>query len=153
MADRNLIFTDSKVREEFLDRFDDLVGIVGTDAGGLEGFDVMPFSKDDVQGAMKGMQEGSSDNVDPGLEAIILRFGRPAYFVKNDTFDTKGQPSSSAEVDGVVNGAKAFIDATIPSVGRINLRNHRKPWVGTGWVVAPNVLVTNRHGRVRVRAA
>jgi endonuclease G len=91
------------------------------------------------------MQEGRGGTIDAQLEAIILKFGRPAYFVKDDTFDTSSTPSSSKEVDSVVNAARARLNEAIPSVGRINLQNHRAPWVGTGWVVAPNVLVTNRH--------
>ena len=91
------------------------------------------------------MTESPGAPIDPSLEAIILQFGRPAYFVKDQSFDTADTPSSSSEVDAVVNGAKAVIDGVIPSVGRVNLRNNRATWAGTGWVVAPNVVVTNRH--------
>lgn len=140
----NLIFSDPKVEQEFLDRFQELAAAAGG-AGGMEGFDVLPWSVDEAKQAVKTIQEGTGEPLDGGLEAIILRFGRPAYFVRENTFDTSSAPSSSQEVDQVVNEAREVIQAAIPSVGRINLRNHRKPWVGTGWVVAENVLVTNRH--------
>ena len=39
-------------------------------------------------------------------------------------------------------GASDQIAATVPSVGRIDLTNHVNAWVGTGWVVAPDVVVT-----------
>lgn len=88
---------------------------------------------------LKGSAEGSGERIDAGLEAIILEFGRSASFVKDDAFDTKGTSSSSKTV-----GARAVIEISIPSIGRMNLRNH-PPCVGTDWVLAPGVLATNRH--------
>ncbi|MEM8670316.1 MAG: serine protease [Planctomycetota bacterium] len=149
---KNLIFSDAKVQEEFLDRLPELNEGSSpkeekTGGGVLEAMrlDSLTYSKDDARRAIKTVQENPGEPIRPGLEAIIRRFGRPAYFVQENTFNTSKAASSSTEVDSIVNAAKTFIDAAIPSVGRINLRNHRMPWVGTGWVVAPNVLVTNRH--------
>ncbi|MCO6457829.1 MAG: trypsin-like peptidase domain-containing protein [Pirellulaceae bacterium] len=141
---QNLIFSNPKLEAEFLDRFPELVSAAGV-SGGLEGLDSIRFKTDDARRAVTTIQEGTGDPIDGELEAIIRRFGRPAYFVQHNTFDTTLAPSSSQEVNGIVNEAKGLIDTAIPRVGRINLRNHRKPWVGTGWVVARNVLVTNRH--------
>lgn len=45
----------------------------------------------------------------------------------------------------VITDAKAVIDKAIPAVGRIELNNSDYPWAGTGWLIAPNVIVTNRH--------
>ena len=44
-----------------------------------------------------------------------------------------------------MNSARAVIENAIPSVGRINLANHRLSWVATGWVIAENIVATNRH--------
>jgi S1-C subfamily serine protease len=33
----------------------------------------------------------------------------------------------------------------VPSAGRIDVRNHRLSWLGTGWMVGPTLAVTNRH--------
>ncbi len=141
------IFADADIAEEFLDRYTELAG--GGVSAGFEsldgGLDSLDYSVDDAAKAVKDMRESTGAEVDPGLEAIILRFGRPAYFVQDNTFNTDRAPSTSAVVDSTVNAARAVIEAAIPSIGRINLRNHRAPWVGTGWVVAPDVLVTNRH--------
>jgi endonuclease G len=136
------LFSDKAIADEFMDRLEELTG---ASAGGLESLGSAEYGRGEVEKAVRGMQEGTGAPIDSGLEAIILRFTRPAYFVQKDTFDTEGTPSSSAEVDGRVNGARSPIEAAIPSVGRVNLRNHRMRWVGTGWVVAPNVVVTNRH--------
>jgi hypothetical protein len=141
-VDYRYIFSNVKMAEEFLDRFPHLAG---GSSGGLEGLESVEHSVDDAAKAVRVMQENTGETIDRGLEAIILKFGRPAYFVQDDTFDTERTPSTSKTVDSVVNKARAVIEAAIPRVGRINLRDHRAPWVGTGWVVAPNVLVTNRH--------
>jgi endonuclease G len=140
------VFSDARVAQEFLDRFPELTrGAAALPPGALESAAPRRADVDVAKAAVRNFQEGRPGSIDAQLEAIILRFGRPAYFVRDDTFDTKETPSSSQEVDSVVNVAKAKLNEVIPRVGRINLRNHRAPWVGTGWVVAPNVLVTNRH--------
>jgi endonuclease G len=41
--------------------------------------------------------------------------------------------------------AKPLLDTAIRAVGRIDLQGGRLDWVGTGWLVAENILVTNRH--------
>ena len=40
-----------------------------------------------------------------------------------------------------------MLSPNIPSVGRIELVNHPNgtPWIGTGWLIRDNVVVTNRH--------
>ncbi|CAK8714776.1 hypothetical protein GCAAIG_04140 [Candidatus Electronema halotolerans] len=145
--DSNLIFSDPKMREEFLDRFDDLRNefLARTPLSEDEKKELEAHTKDDADKAVKIVKEGLSTPVSKVLEAIIIRYGRPAYFVQNDSFNTDNTPSTADKVDQTVNKDRAVIEKAIPSVGRINLRNHRMPWVGTGWVVAENVLVTNRH--------
>ena len=146
----NFIFSDSKMREEFLDRFNDLredfldrsnVVPISDD----EKKELLAYTKDVAENAMKIVKEGLGDPISRVLEAIIKQFGRPAYLVQNNSFNTANTPPTSTEVNNVVNNAKSIINASIPSVGRINLRRHRSPWIGTGYVVAKNVLVTNRH--------
>jgi hypothetical protein len=148
MRDLRSILT-KEVRQEFLDRYAELTGGSG---GGLEslgggGLEGLGFSKDQMAKAFTKINEspGGTTDLPDGLEAIILRFGRPAFLVQKNTFNVADTPSSSQEVNDKVNQAKVRIDDAIPRVGRINLREHRMSWVGTGWLVAPNVIVTNRH--------
>jgi S1-C subfamily serine protease len=76
------------------------------------------------------------------IEAIIMEIGRPALFVKNDTFAI---PDSDIWTNRLESNRTA-LEGAISSVGRIELKNHpRLDWVGTGWVVRENVVVTNRH--------
>lgn len=78
----------------------------------------------------------------PLSEAIILLFGRPALLVKNDTFE----PPTSGEWKTRLFPTKSKIDRAIRSVGRIELMDHPSfDWVGTGWMISDNVVVTNRH--------
>jgi endonuclease G len=146
----NFIFSDPKMREEFLDRFKDLredfinrsnVVPVSDD----EKKELLAYTKDDANDAIKIVKEGLGKPILKVLEAIIKQYGRPAYFVRDDSFNTTNTPSTSEIVDNTVNNTKTVIEKVIPSVGRINLRRHKYPWVGTGYIVAKNILVTNRH--------
>ena len=141
---------DEEMKAEFLDRFGELAESAGgleSVGGGLEsltgGLDSLRHGVDTAREALESPDP--DHEVDPGLEAIILRFGRPAYFVRDNSFQTEGTPSTSQVMDQLVDGARSTIETAIPSVGRINLRNHSMGWVGTGWVIEPNVVVTNRH--------
>jgi endonuclease G len=80
-------------------------------------------------------------------ESIIMRRRRPVLAIRNgaavlefkDAGDVPLWKSRLESAAGVLRGA-------IPSVGRINLTgNPDFSWVGTGWLVDPRFLVTNRH--------
>jgi len=76
------------------------------------------------------------------LEAIVLLFGRPVLLIQNGTFEV---PKSKVLCDRLMK-AKKNVDRAIAAVGRIEVHNHpRKAWLGTGWLVGPDVIVTNRH--------
>lgn len=108
------------------------------------GFESVGAGPDEIKAAAQRLEEGTA-GVDRGLEAIILQFGRPAYLVRDDAVDTENTPSSSKEMDDRVDAAKEQVSPRIPSVGRVDLRNWNRTWVGTGWVIAPDIVVTNRH--------
>jgi endonuclease G len=78
-------------------------------------------------------------------ESIIVRdLTRPVLFVQNGTFQTSGL--QLAELQGVLEGHRGALQKVIPAVGRINLANHPGfSWNGTGWLVAKDIVVTNRH--------
>lgn len=76
------------------------------------------------------------------LEAIVLLEGRPSLIIQDGSFET---PNSAIWKDEL-NIARSVIERTIARTGRIELFNHLDfDWVGTGWLVAPNVIATNRH--------
>lgn len=76
------------------------------------------------------------------IEAIVRVTGRPALIIKNGTFST---PESDTW-KGRLENSRPLIERAIASVGRIELKNHPGfEWIGTGWVVKENIVVTNRH--------
>jgi Trypsin-like peptidase domain len=142
--DYRQVISDPALRAEFLDRFDEIkVAVAG--ASGLEGLEGGP----DVDGAADAtarMAEGTWRGEDSGLEAIILRFARPVHLVQKGTFRSSpdGFPESE-RIAAVLEGGRAPLERTVPSVGRVDLRNHRQEWAGTGWLVGPGLVVTNQH--------
>jgi endonuclease G len=150
---RHLV-ADDDLRIELLDRIDELTVVPRVSGGGsLEGLEgghgafgeIRPST---LETGVRRMSEGAWDAEagDGTLEAIILRFTRPVFFV-SETLVTP-PADGFADSDVLMNrlrDASGQIAATVPSVGRIDLANHMYDWVGTGWVVAPDVVVTNRH--------
>ena len=77
-----------------------------------------------------------------GTEAIVLATGRPSLLIKNGSFEKPDLKVWQKRLDPL----RATIDGVIPSVGRIELRNHPGfDWVGTGWLIENEILITNRH--------
>jgi len=81
------------------------------------------------------------------FESISLRRTRPVLAIKGNQTELV-----FADQDDVViwkdrlTRAKAVLEPAIRAVGRIELTGHDAyEWVGTGWLVAANVMVTNRH--------
>lgn len=78
-----------------------------------------------------------------GLEAIVLLRFRPALLIQGGTFaDPPDEWSILARPD-----VRPRIETTILSVGRIEATNHPAglDWIGTGFLVADDVVMTNRH--------
>lgn len=75
-----------------------------------------------------------------GMEAVIHAIGRPAILIKDDDFVTPPDPWHILEND------RPTIRRRIPSVGRIEgILGDRVYEVGTGFMVADDVVMTNRH--------
>ncbi|MDE5461342.1 DNA/RNA non-specific endonuclease [Bradyrhizobium sp. CSS354] len=76
------------------------------------------------------------------LEAIVLEQGRPSLVVQNGTFLIP----DSRVWRTVLQRTRGNIEQAIARVGRVELHNHMTyQWVGTGWLVAENIVMTNRH--------
>ncbi|RVK27630.1 DNA/RNA non-specific endonuclease [Sinorhizobium meliloti] len=76
------------------------------------------------------------------LEAIILAEMRPPYFIVNDEIQIAGDFD---HVD-LIRDRKAMLEATAKNVGRVDLLHHpTQEFVGTGWLIARDIVVTNRH--------
>jgi endonuclease G len=80
-------------------------------------------------------------------EAIVRRFGRPSLLVKDHSvgYQTIQDPESQVWSQRL-KAALPAIEAVVPSVGRIAVQElPGYSWVGTGWLVSTDVVVTNRH--------
>lgn len=75
-----------------------------------------------------------------GIQAIVLLEGRPSILIENGHFATP--PAEWV----ILEDYREQIEANLASVGRIEVPGHpRMEWVGTGFLVAPAVIMTNRH--------
>ncbi len=88
----------------------------------------------------EGRADEISDDESFGMEAIVLLEGRPAILVQNQDF-------ASQEGDwAVLDGHRAAIRESIARVGRVEVTGHRSlDWLGTAFLVSPDVVMTNRH--------
>ncbi len=93
-------------------------------------------------GTLETTAETITDEQMNVLEAIILPRERPVVDVINNTFRSPPKPWGHLGRGE----AKKRLQQAIPSIGRIELPNHPQiPYGGTGFVVGPNLLMTNRH--------
>jgi endonuclease G len=148
-VDLQHVVSDDQVRAELVDRAAELAASAPATGGALEGLDALgQLTAKSVAEGVGLMNEGAwGDPEHPAvLEAIVNRFARPVLLVQDSTFKpaVDGFPESQV-VTTLLTGARQRLDTAIASVGRVNLANHRFDWVGTGWVVAPQIVVTNRH--------
>lgn len=75
-----------------------------------------------------------------GLEAVIEVIGRPALLVQDNSFP---DPPVGWEI---LEDHRKAIEKSFPSVGVIDrIVNGKRDQMGTGFVVAKNILMTNRH--------
>lgn len=82
--------------------------------------------------------EFSSDEA-LGLEAVINVVGRPALLIQSGHFARAMEPWS------VLEEVRGSIERISQSVGRIDVEHDRLDLVGTGFLVADDVIMTNRH--------
>lgn len=78
-------------------------------------------------------------------EAIILLRGRPVLLVQDDQW----QPPASAEIArwlGHADDGNNTLRQRLPSIGRVEIiGDDDQDYVGTGWMLSDDVLITNRH--------
>ena len=118
--------------------------MIESPASALESFDL---SDEQHQGAVSGLEslvrdESINDDQQQALEAIILPKFRPAINIIADTFSNPPAPwqhLGSADI-------KQRIERVVRSIGRVEVPDHpTAPYAGTGFVVGPNLMMTNRH--------
>jgi endonuclease G len=109
-------------------------------------FETLSQEQEAAVSAIGKMKDGQEQQITPReadlLEAIILPRERPVVFVRNGTYEDVESPWTHLNAAQ----ARAVVNPLLPSIGRIEVPN--MPWVpygGTGFVVGPDLLMTNRH--------
>jgi V8-like Glu-specific endopeptidase len=79
-------------------------------------------------------------------ETIVKPSLRPVLMIQDNSLVLKFFGEDTKTWRDRLSKAKPLLDAAIPAVGRIEVTNHPGySWVGTGWLVSDEVVVTNRH--------
>lgn len=80
------------------------------------------------------------------VETIVQPNARPVLLIRNNRATTEFLGPDSQVWAGRIQTAQALLDSAIPAVGRVEVGNFPGAiWLGTGWLVAPEIVVTNRH--------
>ena len=79
--------------------------------------------------------------------AIVMRTGRPVLDVRGGNAILDVSKIKSEVWTERLKNASALLGDNVPAVGRIELSNHPRgfEWIGTGWLLHSNIVVTNRH--------
>ena len=88
------------------------------------------------------------DDIDVAIaeESIAMRRFRPVLAIKeNETELVFKDPEEGTLWQERLKKAAPLLRSAILAVGRIDLSGHEFRWIGTGWLVAENMIVTNRH--------
>ncbi|MBY3093326.1 hypothetical protein HFO72_21375 [Rhizobium laguerreae] len=86
-----------------------------------------------------------SEDDDIAIERIVAH-ARPVMRIRENelTGEWVGEPESDIWREAI-GAALERLNAAVPSVGRIELTNSERTWVGTGWLIDTDIIVTNRH--------
>lgn len=110
--------------------------------GSLKGLAELGVTPEELETFLASPAKGREGLHARELEAIIELHRRPVLHVVGD----KIEKAQSAAVEATMKIARPKVEPLLPSIGRVDLLNGlRGDWVGTAWMVAKNVMVTNRH--------
>ena len=92
-------------------------------------------------------ESAASPDADFTRETIALTVGRPVLDIKHGATVVDITEVESQIWKQRLTAANALLAPNIPAVGRIELANHPRgvEWLGTGWLIRENIIVTNRH--------
>ncbi len=80
------------------------------------------------------------------LETVVVPFARPVMVIRDNKVTAEFVGPDSQVWANRVTEAQGTLDKIIPAIGRVEVNNNPDYlWVGTGWLVAEDILVTNRH--------
>ncbi len=100
-----------------------------------------PADSESLDVLLAGDEGAIRDGEYTAMEAIILLRGRPALVIQDGAWENP----DSAEIRDRLAPAQAALKATIPKVGRVEILDYSLDYVGTGWMLDEDILITNRH--------
>jgi endonuclease G len=106
---------------------------------GVEGF----VRESAAAGAPAVPQPQRSD--DFTRETIVHRVGRPVLAIQRNEAVLHFEDPESTVWKARLEAASASLTAAAKAVGRIDVKGHALDWLGTGWLVRDDIIVTNRH--------
>jgi len=99
-----------------------------------------------AESAVESFESAGGGAVAAAEETIVLRTGRPVLAISNNEPRLVFEEAESEVWRERLTSSRDGIIHAIRAVGRIDLVNHmRFDWVGTGWLVTDDIIVTNRH--------
>jgi endonuclease G, mitochondrial len=125
---------DDELREELAEK-----RVVSAETGGLEA------AGGDAAGAAPELGIDVDDLSAFELETIVIATGRPVLAIVRDQAQLTFTDPDSEVWRNRLTAAESHLVAAARAVGRIEVVGHELAWLGTGWLVAPDVIVTNRH--------
>lgn len=144
---REAIQRDAELAAEIAGRLVAAEGALGPGGGGGPG-PAAAFSLERLRPRAAVLDQEASSHAlieafrgGAGAEAIVLRLGRPTLLVRSDTFEVPLSDTWRARLTPT----RTNLEAAIRSVGRVEVGGGAHPYVGTAWMIAKNVVVTNRH--------
>ena len=130
-------------RDELVRRLRDVLDMAGQADGGLESANLRGTAVDRAAATVDKLIDGKVNEMDMDermtLEALVRLNDRPSFRVNNDNIDP--QDPLFGEWGGFLIGL-VQLPQLIQSVGRIDINGAH---AGTGFVVAPGLVMTNRH--------
>lgn len=79
-------------------------------------------------------------------ETIVLKAMRPVFAIRDNTVAFDEENTDAERWKTRLEQKRALLDELIPKVGRIEVSNNAEfSWVGTGWLIDEDIIVTNRH--------
>lgn len=96
----------------------------------------------DFGDSLERLASGQDPFAPSAAEAIIMRHGYPSLLVRDGTFEQPKLETWRKRLEPY----RSVIDTAIAAVGRVELTGHPQfKWIGTGWVLDEQTIVTNRH--------
>jgi endonuclease G len=113
----------------------------------LHSYNATLLGNDEVRDDLEGLEVALPPDRAMERESIILRRRRPVLAIQGGTATLEFADAEDGRLwRDRLDRAKDVLSPVIAAVGRIDLRhNPNYSWVGTGWLIDKNIIVTNRH--------